>query len=163
MSVALSVISGVVGAIGAIREGQAEGAAADFNAEVQERNAVIAEQNRQLTAKQSSIDAEDRRLANRRTMASVKAAYGSSGLEMSGSQLDVLEDTATEQELDVQRVEFEGRVRSREGTLEVLGFKEGAGLSRARATGARSAGKVKALGALVGSLGDAAATLARTA
>lgn len=82
---------------------------------------------------------------------------------MSGSQLDVLEDTATEQELDVQRVEFEGRVRSREGTLEVLGFKEGAGLSRARATGARSAGKVKALGALVGSLGDAAATLARTA
>lgn len=163
MAVAMSIVSGVVGAIGAIREGNAEGAAADFNAEVQDRNALIAEQNRQLTVRQSAIDAEDRRLANRRTMASIKAAYGSSGLELSGSQLDVLEDTATEQELDVQRIEFEGRVRSREGTLQVLGLKEGAGLSRARAKSARSAGKLKALGSLVGGFGDAASTLARTA
>lgn len=163
MSVVLSVVGGVVGAIGAIRQGNAEGAAADFNAEVQERNAIIAEQNRQLTVRQSTIDAEDRRLANRRVMASIKAAYGSSGLELSGSQLDVLEDTATEQELDVQRIEFEGRVRSREGSLEVLGLKEGAGLSRARASGARSAGKLKALGSVIGGLGDAASTLARTA
>ena len=162
MSAAMSVVSGVVGAIGAIKQGQSEAAAATFNAEVQERNAVISEQNRQLTLRQSAIDAEDRRLANRRTLASIKAAYGASGMEMSGSQLDVLEDTAVEQELDVQRVEFEGRVRSREGALEVLGLKEGGGLSRNRAASAETAGMISAVGSLASGFGNAASTMART-
>ena len=156
----VTAVGGVFGAVGKLAEGAADARAAEFNAEVQERNAVIAEQNRQNMVRQSEIDVEEKRLENKRMRGSIRAAYGASGLEMSGSPLDVLEDTAVEQELDVQRVEHEGRVRSFEGSLEVLGLKEGAGLSRARARSARTAGVLGAIG--VG-LGSAGSTLARVA
>ena len=149
----VTAIGGAFNVVGNLVAGAAEARAADFNAQVQERNAGIAEQNRQNTVRQSEIDAEEKRREGSRLRAAMRAAYGSSGLEMSGSPLDVLEDTAIEQELDVQRVEHEGRVRSFEGSLEVLGLLEGAGLSRSRAKGAKVAGVFGAVGAGLGSAG----------
>lgn len=160
LSAAASVASGVIGAIGAIQSANASAAAAEYNARVQERNMVIADQNRKQTIDTAEIAASDKRRESRRVLASMRAAYGTSGLDMAGSPLDVLEDTALEQELDASRISYEGRVRGREGAIQMLGLQEGANLSRMEGAAAKTAGYIGAAGSLVGGIGR---SLTRTA
>lgn len=160
LGTALSIGSTVLGAVGAISSANAQASAARYNAEVAERDAVVADQNRKLALDQSRIDAEDKRRENRRVMASIRTQYGASGLSLAGSPLDVLEDTAVEQELDAQRIEFEGRARGREGALQMLGLQEEATLSRMEASSARRSGYMNAIGT---GLSGAGTTLSRVA
>lgn len=148
-----SVAAGVVGYMGAQQAAEANAQAAEHNAKIAERNAAITEQNRQMAVRQADIDAEDHRRETRRLMSSIRTAYGASGIEIAGSPLDVLEDTALERELDTSRIQFEGKVRSREGAIQALGLKEEATLSKMRAENERSAGRYAAFGALLGGVG----------
>lgn len=148
-----SVAAGVVGYMGAKQAAEANAQAAEYNAKIAERNAIIADQNRVTAVRQSDIDAEDHRRETRRIMASIRTAYGASGIEIAGSPLDVLEDTALERELDTERIRFEGKVRSREGAIQMLGLEEEATLSKMRAQNERTAGRYAAFGSLIGGIG----------
>lgn len=150
-----SLASGVVSAMGAMQQAEAQARSAEYNAKVQDRNAIIADQNRQHAIQTADVAAQDKRRENRRVLASVRAAYGTSGLEMAGSPLDVLEDTALEQELSASRIKYEGTVRAREGAIQMLGYNEEATLQRMEAQSARAAGGVAAAGALFGGIGNA--------
>lgn len=160
LAAAASAVSGVIGALGAIQSANAQAAAAEYNAKIQERNSIIADQNRKQAVQTAEITAEDKRRDNRRILASMRAAYGTSGLEMAGSPLDVLEDTAVEQELDVQRIRYEGRARAREGAIQMLGLREDATLSRMEGKAAKTAGYIGAAGQLVGGIGTALTRMA---
>lgn len=149
----LTVASTAVGVYGAIQAGNARADAARYNAQVAEREQVVANQNRQLAIRTAQTDAEDKRRENRRVLASIRANFGASGLSLAGSPLDVLQDAATEQELDVQRIEYEGQVRGREGALRMLGLQDDAELSRAEARNASSAGRVSAFGTALSGAG----------
>lgn len=142
----LSAGSAVVGVVSALETAGANRDAAEYNAQIQERDRVIAQQNTTLKMRQAAIDAQDKSRENRRIMASIRATYGASGFEIAGSPLDVLEDTAVEQALDVRRTEFEGRVVGREGALQDASLAEGAELSRREARGAGTAGAFLAVG-----------------
>lgn len=155
-----SAVSGVIGAIGAIQSANAQAASAEYNAKIAERNAQIVENNRRLSMRQTEVDAEEKRRENRRTLSAVRAAYGASGLELSGSPLDVLEDSALELELDASRIEAEGRQRSVEMAAQGIAYREDATLSRMQGKAARSAGYINAAGALFGTAGR---VLSRTA
>lgn len=148
-----SVASGVIGAVGAMQQAEAQARAAEYNAKIQERNALIADQNRKAAIETADVAASDQRRDSRRVMAQMRAAYGASGLELAGSPLDVLEDTALEQELGAQRIEFEGRLRAREGAISMLGMREDANLQRMEAGAARTAGGIAAIGSVVGGIG----------
>lgn len=150
-----SVASGVIGAVGAMQQANAQQAAAEYNAKVQDRNAVIAGQNRQLAIQTADIAAQDKDRENRRVIHAMRAAYGTSGLELAGSPLDVLEDTALEQSVDVQRTKYEGYVRAREGAIQVLGLREDATLKRMEGKAAKSAGYIGAAASVVGGVGGA--------
>lgn len=160
LAAAASAVSGVIGALGAIQAANAQAAAAEYNARIQERNAIIADQNRKQAIETSEIAASDKRRENRRVLASMRAAYGTSGLELVGSPLDVLEDTAVEQELDTQRIRYEGRLRAREGAIQMLGLREDATLSRMEGKAAKTAGYIGAAGQLVGGIGTALTRMA---
>lgn len=160
MGTVLAIGGTALSAMGAISAANAQADAANYNAQIADRDAVVADQNRKLATEQARIDADDKRRGNRRVLASMRAAYGASGLELAGSPLDVLEDTAVEQELDAQRVEFEGRARGREGALQMLGLQESATLSRMEARSARTAG---VMGAIGGGLSGAGTILSRVA
>lgn len=160
LAAAASAVSGVIGALGAIQAANAQAAAAEYNAKIQERNAIIADQNRKQAVETSEIAATDKRRDNRRVLAAMRAAYGTSGLDLAGSPLDVLEDTAVEQELDVQRIRYEGRARSREGAIQMLGLREDATLSRMEGKAAKTAGYIGAAGQLVGGIGTALTRMA---
>lgn len=157
---AVSIAGAAIGAVGALQAGNAASAAATYNARVADRDVAVADQNRKSVLDQTRIAADDKRRDNRRVMSSIRAQYGASGLSMAGSPLDVLQDTAVEQELDVRRIEFEGRVRGREGALQILGLQEGGVLSRREAKNARSAGQIGAVGGLASGVGS---TLSRIA
>lgn len=146
LGAAVGLIGTAVSAFGAIQQANAASASAEYDARVADRDAVVADQNRQLALRTAQIDQEDRRRDNRRTLASIRTQYGASGLEIAGSPLDVLEDTAVEQELDVQRIGFEGRARGREGALQMLGFAESSTLSRMEASSTSKSGLTRAIG-----------------
>lgn len=160
LAAAASAISGVVGAIGAIQSAQAQAQAADYNAAIQQRNVIIADQNRTMAVRAAEVDADEKRLENRKTIAAMRAAYGSSGVELAGSPLEVLSDAATTLELDASRVEYQGKVANREGSLQMLGHQEQATLDTMEADSARAAGPLNAMGFLIGGAGNALQRLA---
>lgn len=135
LSAAASIASGVVGAMGAMQQGKAASDAANYQAQVADRNAKIARQ-------QAAVEQDDQRRENMRQLGAIRAAYGGSGLEMAGSPLDVLEDTSIEQELDVDRIGYRG-------TLRALGETDKANLARAEAENAKSAGAIGAVSSIL--------------
>lgn len=147
--IALTVVGGFVSASGAQQAAQAQANAAMRDAAIAERNKKIVDQDRQQAVRTAQIAAEDKRRENRRNLAAIRAAYGSSGFELTGSPLDVLADTSIEMALDERRVEYEGYVRNREGALEMLYLQEDADESRLLAKEYKRAGKRNARTALL--------------
>lgn len=135
LSAAASVASAVVGAMGAMQQGKAQSQAANYTAQVADRNAKVARQ-------QAGVEQDDQRRENQRQLGAIRAAYGGSGVEMAGSPLDVLEDTAMEQELDVERIGYRGKLRA-------LGETDKAALARAEGDNAKSAASISAAGSLL--------------
>jgi hypothetical protein len=156
----LSLGGTVVGAVGAYTGAQANAASSEYNARVADRDRIVADQNRKAILDQTRIDVQDKRRENKRVMASIRASYGASGVELAGSPLDVLTDTANEQETDTQRVDYEGRIRGREGALQMLGLSESSTLSRMEAKNYKRAGFWGAVGEGLGGAGN---VLQRTA
>lgn len=149
MAAALSIVGGVISAIGAISAANAQARAAEYNAQVAERNriAILA---------QADNEAIDKTRENERRLAVVRAAYGKAGIDLAGSPLDVIQDTAIEQQLDVSRIRYEGE-------LKAIGQQDQATLYRMEASNARTAGSISAVGALFGGFSNAGVSLLRAA
>lgn len=145
----LTGVGGAVSVIGQLQAAQAQAAALQREADIAERNSKIAEQDRIQAIKSSQIAAEDKRRRNAALLSEMRANIGSSGLEYTGSPLDVLQASSTEMALDERRIEYEGKVAGRNKALEILGFKESADASRASASNAKTAGYISAFGSLV--------------
>lgn len=95
-----------LGAVGKFMQGQQQAAAAEYNAELLERQALYEEQ-------ASAAEANRLRRRGRRILGAQRAAYGASGvLSNEGSPLLVMENTAEEIEMDAQRTLFSGDVRA---------------------------------------------------
>ena len=154
------MLGGLMQARGAIEQGKAQAKAAEVSAQMAERDAEVVDQNRKLALVQADIDATDKRRQNRRTMGAIRAKYGASGVSMAGSPLDVLEDTATEQELDTERVRYEGRIRGREGALQMLGLQDQAKLDRMQGRAAYKAGYYNANAAVFSAVGQSLSRMA---
>ena len=139
--IAMTIVSSFASANAAKQQQDVMAQSADRDAQIADRNKRIADQDRIIAVRTAELAAEDKRRENRRTFASIRAAYGSSGFELSGSPLDVLADTSVDMALDERRVEYEGQVRNREGALQMLYLGEDADSSRAASRNYKAAGK----------------------
>ncbi|VWC96035.1 hypothetical protein BLA39750_02232 [Burkholderia lata] len=143
MAVPLLVASAAISAIGAVRAGQAQAGAANYNAEVAQQNAGIA--NAQGAA---AADAQWRN-AERRIGSSI-AAFGGSGVQGStGSPTDVLADNVQNATLDNLTTQYNYKLRG-------LGFQDQASLDQSQASNASTASYLSAAGSLIGGAGQAA-------
>ena len=128
------IVAGVgaaVSAVGAIQQGKAAKAAADYNATVSEQNAQIARNDAAMQATQ--IERE-----NALRLGAIRAAQGKSGgVANEGSVLDVLGDVAAQGELDRQYAIYQGEQRAR-------GFTNTAQLDRVSGKQAQRAGYLRA-------------------
>lgn len=155
VTIGMTLVSGAISAVGAIQAGNAQAAAAQRDAAIAERNQKIADQDRIQAIRTAEINAEDKRRANKRQLASMRAAYGTSGFELAGSPVEVLADASVDMALDERRVAYEGQVRNREGALQMLYLQEDAAQSRASASNYKRAGYMNAATSLMSSASSA--------
>lgn len=134
--IALSAVSAVVGAAGALQAGAAQAEAAEFNAAVSEQEAK--------RARQAAAFEEQRvRDAARRVAGAQRAAIGASGIGFEGSPLLVMAETAEEAEIDALAVRFSGSAAEARA-------KSQATLDRLEARQARTTGFFKAGASILG-------------
>lgn len=113
-------------AVGAIQQGKAAKAAAEFNA-------TISRQNAQITREQTvqAVRQADREQYLR--MGAIRAAQGASGGKAEGSVLDILADTAAQGELERQDIIYRGALAER-GHLNTATLDEFSGKNAERAS-----------------------------
>lgn len=132
----LMVASTAMGAIGAVRQAQAQAGAMRYNAQ-------IAEQNAQIANAQGAAAAEAQQREAQRRIGSAIASYGASGVDVgTGSPVDVLADSARQSALDNLTVKYNYKLRAQ-------GYLNQAELDRTGASNAVQAGYMNATSALL--------------
>lgn len=101
-----SVLGTAASAIGAIQQGQAAAAGAEYSARVQEQNARVARQ-------QGASEAAAIARGVNRQVGTISANAGASGVTMEGSPLDVLLETRKLGRLDELTAGYNAEVRAR--------------------------------------------------
>lgn len=134
IAAAFAIASAAVGAVGAIQQGNATAAAANYNAEVARENA-------KASREQTAADVEQKAREQRKHLGSVRANYGSSGLVFEGSAFDVFEDQMYDMELDKRLMTYKGEMRAR-------GYDDDARLKKMEAKNATTAGYIGALSSI---------------
>ncbi len=138
----LTAAGTAVAVIGAVRQGQAAAASADYNAKIAQQNAQIAEGQGAAAGESQQRDAA-------RRIGAAEAAYGASGVQLSdGSPLDVLEQSARESALDAATLKYNYKIRG-------MGFTNQAGLYSAQSGFASTAGTLNAGAAVLSGTGQA--------
>lgn len=150
ISLVLGGVSTGLGVLSSFQQSAAQRAAAEQEGQIAERNRILADQDRQQAIRTADIEAADKRRENLRHMASLRAAYGASGLELAGSPLDTLADTSNEMALDERRISYEGQVRGREAAVRMIGYSDQAGAAKMKAESSVTAGYLNAGSSLIG-------------
>lgn len=105
ISIGASVAAAGVGAYGAIKKGQAEHAAAEYNAQVSQQNAAIARENALIAEQSGEAQASISLQKTRATIASTTAQQAASGVSVnSGSYTDVRSSEREIGELDAMNI-----------------------------------------------------------
>jgi hypothetical protein len=97
-----AVIGAGISAYGSYREGQDAKEASLYNANVARTNA---EMNATMIEQSGALDASRQRKSISRLIGTQKAGFAGAGVELTGSPLDVMINTAAEGELDAQIIE----------------------------------------------------------
>lgn len=113
------MIFGAFKSLGEAETGLANRNVGNYNAQVNERNAIISDQ-------QGDAQALQEGQRNEKRLGAMRANYGASGVTMDGSAGDVLEDSASQAKLNEQNVKYNAHLRS-------IGFSDNAVLDRYRA------------------------------
>jgi len=170
----MSAATSAVGAVAAKQQADFQGDVARRNAEFQQlvanQNARLAisigERNAQAALERSALQETMLRRDRLRRIASARAAYGSAGVTLEGTPLEVLANMAGVAEHEALLVRHAGAVEAREASLEaqLAARREhlfAAGAGYAGETAARAA-EARGTGALIGGFGQAGATLLGT-
>jgi len=93
-----------ISALGAVQQGNIAKATSDYNAQLAEQNAVLAES--------QDVEEERRfRVSTTKQLGSMRAAYAKSGVTLEGSPMAVLADSAYTAELDALTIREGGQAR----------------------------------------------------
>lgn len=157
IGMAASVASAGVGAVGAIQQGNAAAASANYQAKVNQNNAILAERNAEDARKRADVGVED----HRRQVAALKgrqtALMAANGLDVtSGSPLAILADTAQMGELDAVTIRNNGEREALGYESQGMNFRAESQLNRMNAKSSKQAGMIGAAGAVVSGVGQVA-------
>ena len=137
----MTLIGAGVSAAGSIASASAQ--SASYKAQ-----AAYADRQAQMAAEKGNYDANLQSRSSDRQLASMRGQYLSSGIALSGSAIDVLQDSATEASLDEQAIRYGSQVDSDNYRFQ-------AGLARSNAKSAMTGGYLGALASGVNSLSSA--------
>ena len=109
-----------------VEQGKSQNEWSQYNAAVAERDAVAAQQS-------AEYDASQKRKETEKLLGRQRALYGKAGVTLEGSPLLLMEETASQGELDALMIE-------REGKLKAGNYQSEAALSRMKGSSAQKAG-----------------------
>lgn len=135
-------MSGALQMGGQLLAGNSQGNAYDYNA-------AVARQNASADLEGAAVDSEAQDRQNVQARGKTQAAYGASGVTMSGSALDVLSDQAAQGELASQLIQYRGRLAANQQTSQAT-------LDTYMGSTARTAGYIGAAGTLMNNAAGAA-------
>jgi hypothetical protein len=122
----MSAAGTAMSVVGQIQQGKSTKQWSEYNAAVAERDALAAQQSAEYAAGEKRKETE--RLLGRQ-----RALYGKAGVTVEGSPLLMMEETASQGELDALMIE-------REGKLKAGNYQSEAALSRMKGASAQRAG-----------------------
>lgn len=151
LSTAASLASGVVGAFGAIQQGQASSAAAKANAQIQQNNATIARQNAVFATQEGEANAAVKEGQTRAQVGAIKAAQAENGIDVNtGSALDVRSSASQLGELSAINIRANAARQAYGLQTEAQSYDSQANLDKSQAKNDSTAGYVKAGATLLG-------------
>lgn len=151
----LSVASGVIGAIGAISQGNANAASENSAARAAEYNAQMNRQRADMVLQQGNQQEEDKRRESRVKMGNLRAGLAENGIGLdSGTGADLVQESSLNSELDALNIRYGAQVNARGYTAQAALDDYSADSARGRAKTARTAGYLGAASsALTGAAG----------
>ena len=153
---ALSVIGTGISVMGAMQQGSQQAAQAQFQAQVAQNSAIVAQQQRDRAIKTAASQEEDFRRQQSAVFGSRRALLGDTGvISESGSPLAVSTDFQGETELNALRLRNQGSVEANRLQQSVLNQQAQAGLFGAQARNARTNAFTRAGGELFAGVGKA--------
>lgn len=156
---ALTLGSTLIGAAGAIQQGQAAAQAADYNAQVQEMNAQLSERQAKDALERGANDEQKKRQQVAQILGQQQLSMAANGVDISfGSPLDTLVDTATLGEIDALTIRQNAYRESYGYEVDAVNRRAGATLTRMEGEAAETAGYLDAFGSVLTGAGKAYST-----
>lgn len=151
IGLAMSAVSGVMGFMGSMQQGEAAANAANYQAQVQRNNEIIARNNAAYQAQAGAVQAQNLDFKNRAVLGSIEAAQGASGIDFGSETSEEIRRSARQvARLDTTTLYNNALLQANQSLAQSTNFGAQAGLSDFEAKNARSAGMMKGFGSLIG-------------
>jgi hypothetical protein len=164
----ISMIGGVVGAAGAMQQGEQQAAGAEFKAasevRAHEYNIAVDKRNRAIIVDQTHAALDIQYRESERKLGAIRSRYASAGVTMTGSASDVMVDTWAELALQRSMITYQGKIKQIELTddinRELMAAEYAKKAGAIEAEGYRTAGTISAVSSILGGLGSFANAMA---
>lgn len=147
----LIIAAGIVQTVSTVQQGRAAEAQGRAQADIAARNALLAERQAEEQRVAAAAEALRQESEGKRLQGRQRALIAKSGVELRGSPLSVVVETAQELEADRLTILREGAIRA--GTL-----REKAGIFRAQGVSAKSRGKAAKRASILSAVGTGLST-----
>lgn len=152
---ALMMAGTAVSAVGQMQSARAAQQAANFQSQIEARNAEFATQRADDALLRGQEKEQQLRQDGGQQLGQQRARMGAAGLDLShGSPLDVLIDTHMGIELDAARARRNAQLEADDFETQAWNHRAQAGMHRAEGRNARTAGMIGAAGTVLGGAGN---------
>ncbi|MGJ5032265.1 virion core protein, T7 gp14 family [Bradyrhizobium sp. HKCCYLS2038] len=156
ITMALTIGSTLLGAAGAVQQGQAAAASSRYTAQVSEMNATLADRRARDALERGAVAEQRKRQEAASIVGKQTAAMAANGVDITfGSPLDTLVDTAVAGELDALTIRTNSAREAYDYRVQASNQRANAGLQRSQADSAETGGYLKAAGTILGGAGKA--------
>ena len=161
VSLGATAASAGVSAFGAIQQGEAAKASADYNAAVQRNNAIIQGQNAARAAAAGRSDAQIRSFQTAAQTGAARAAYGAAGTDLStGTPSEVQKSISQMGQFETMNIMDRALNQARSYNVAAMSDEAQARLLQMQGQQAQAAGITGALGSIVGGAASVGAKFA---
>ena len=155
VSIVSALASTAIGVTSAIQQSKSAQAQYNYQAQVDRRNAIIAQQNADQKRQEGIEEARLQRIKTLQAVGSQQAAMAANGIDISsGTALDVIGDTAAQGELDALTTMYNSETEARAYENQSNNFNNQANLDILSGQNAYKAGRLNAAAAGFGGLSD---------
>jgi hypothetical protein len=152
-----NVAGGLIGASGSIKAGNSANRIAEYNAQIQERNAKVAEQQAEQRIFMSKVEEGRLREDAVDFIADQQAAYNASGVVAgTGTALEVALESAQRADEEIRNTAFNSMVDAQVFREEAVERRMAAAIGRAEGAATARAARTRAIGSLLGTASSTA-------